>query len=315
MCHDSFYAPLYHGPLILLFKALGKPVMLYGSTIVPPRASAGRKEIALRNFLNRLFLGKADMITLRERMSYDYLRSLNLNNTAVYPDLAFLTDTAPDDEVDAVLTDEKIPRDAPLCGFAFSQKEIAFAHPGQPAHERREKALRALAALMDHITCDLGLNAVFIPHAIGPTPRVDDRIAAEWIHERCRRRDRIFIMRKDYSQALLKGIARKLDMTVGTRLHLTIDAVCHGVPSMLITHRGEFRCHGIVGDMLGQADCVYDTEDVKAEDLIRMADVIWDRREHLRKELEARLLGIIENTRMHAVLAQDVYRRSSSRNE
>ena len=306
MCHDSFYAPLYHGPLILLFKILGKPVLLYGGTILPPDVSSPRVEIRLRNALNRFVLKKADWITLREHQSHRYLKSLEVKNVDVYPDLAFLADTAPDAQIERIFNEEGIPQSILLCGFAFSQKEIDYAYPELPLPERKEKALAGIVPMMDHITTVLGMHAVFIPHAIGPTPRVDDRIAADWVRDRCVNKDKIHIIRNDYSQTQLRGMAKRLDLTVGTRLHFTIDALCHHVPSLLITHRAEYRCHGIIGDMAGQARYVYNIEAITPDDLIRSISDLWNNRVQVKGDLAKRIPTIVTATMRHAVKAKAI---------
>lgn len=304
MCHDSFYAPLYHGPLILLFRMLGKPIILYGSTILPPGDGSTGVEVRLRNAFNRYVLRKADWITLREHRSLGYLQSLGIQKVDVHPDLAFIVDTAPDDEMERIFSAEGIP-EAGLCGFAFSQKEIGHAFPDLPSSEGRGKALDALAAMMDHITGVLGLHAVFIPHAIGPTARVDDRIAADWVRDRCVNKHKIHIIRNDYSQQQLRGMAKRLELTVGTRLHFTIDATCHQVPSLLITHKDEFRCHGIIGDMLGQAAYVYNIESISPEELTEAVSELWYQRAQVKADLSRRMPEIVAAVRGHAVRAKN----------
>ncbi|MFH1984397.1 MAG: polysaccharide pyruvyl transferase family protein [Pseudomonadota bacterium] len=311
MCHDSFYAPLYHGPMMMLFKMLKKPVMLYGSSIMPPDLSGSWVETRARDAFNRFILNKADWITLRERHSYHYVRFLGVTRADVYPDLAFIVDTASDAEIDSIFEEEGIPEHAPLCGFAFSQKELDFAHPNLPLPQRKETAIEAIVAMMNHLTGVLGIHAVFIPHAIGPTARVDDRIAADWIRDRCANNDMIHIIRNDYGQRQLKGMASRLDLTVGTRLHFTIDAVCHHVPSMLITHRGEFRCHGIIGEMLGQARFVYNIETLSPDDLIELVTALWENRFEVREDLSRRLPAIVDSTAGHAARVRRILKQHS----
>ena len=306
MCHDSFYAPLYHGTLLLLFSSLHKPVMLYGGTILAP-TSVCWFERWLRNAFNRFVLNKADWITLRENHSFAYLSSLTLKRVEVFPDLAFIADTAPDAETDQILQSEGIPLNVPLCGFAFSQKELDHAFPELPLPERKERALAELVPMMNHIVGTLGMQAVFIPHSIGPTPRVDDRIAANWVRERCKEKYKIHIIRNDYNQLQLKGIAKRLDITVGTRLHFTIDALCNHVPSLLITHKNEYRCHGIIGDMLGQSRYLYNIEAVSALELIQIITELWEQRNLVKADLSNRLPSIIKQTMMHGQRAKEVF--------
>jgi polysaccharide pyruvyl transferase WcaK-like protein len=306
MCHDSFYALFYHGPLILLLKIMEKPIMLYGSTIVAPDRSNSKMPIKLRNALNGFVLKKVDRITTREERSYNYIKSLDIDTVKVYPDLAFLSDIATDDEIARIFFKEGLPKDTPLCGFAFSQKEIDFSFPELSVEERRDKALNALSAMMDHITSVHDLHAVFIPHAIGPTERLDDRIVADWIRSRCQNKEKIIIIRNDYNAFQLRGMAKKLSVTVGSRLHFTIDAACNHIPSLLITHSTEYRCHGIVGDMLKQSNYVYNIEAINAKDLIMKFDELWKNRKNVTEDLKFIIPKIVIDAKHHAIFAMDV---------
>jgi len=316
MSHDSFYTPFYHGPLILFFRLLGKPVVLYAATIIPPHPYQSVAEIWFRNWFNGFILSRANLITLRETLSYNYLMGLGLENSdtrvACHADLAFILPAVPKEEIDQIVEVEKLPEEELLIGVAFTQRKLEFAFPGIASRqERQQKALMPIVKLIDFLTEELNATVVFVPHSIGPTLKLDDRITADWIYEKASKKEKLIILRNNYSPNQLKGLANRFELTIGARLHFTIDAVSQGVPSMLITHREDFRCHGIIGEMLGQQDYVYNIEDVHEQSLITMARGLWENRREIRESLLDQMNDIKSDVYQHGHLTKELLESSS----
>ena len=307
MSHDSFYTPFYHGPLILFFRMLGKPVMLYAASIIPPHPYQSEWAIKFRNWFNRFVLSRAHLITLRENLSYDYVTGLGVESsgTKVYchADLAFVLPPVGKEEIDRIVEIEKLPVDGPIIGVAFTQRKLEFAFPEIASKaERQQKALAPIIKMIDFLTEELGATVVFIPHSIGQTPKVDDRVTASWIYDKAVNPDKLIVMRNDYSPNQLKGLASRFDATIGARLHFTIDATSQGVPSMLITHKEDFRCHGIIGETLGQKDYLYNIETVSEDSLINMARRLWENRAQIRESLLAQMETVKKDVYQHGHL-------------
>lgn len=311
MAHDSFWTPLYHGPLLFLFRFLDTPTVVYAATIIAPSPYKSRLRGRIINKLNRSSLQSASLITLRENHSFSYLMSLGLDTDKlpieVYPDLAFVLPSASEAAVSAIVKKEKFPENEDLVGMAISQRKLEFAFPEISSHEeRRKKALDAIVKMVDFITEQLSAAVLFMPHSIGPTPKLDDRITAGMIWEKARRKGKIIIIRNEYTPKELKGLTSRMDMTIGSRLHFTIDAVSCGIPSMLITHKEDSRCHGIMGDMLGQKRYVYNIESIDEASLIAMVQQLWEERGTVRKDLASRLPEIREKTLLHGTRVREI---------
>jgi polysaccharide pyruvyl transferase WcaK-like protein len=184
--------------------------------------------------------------------------------------------------------------------MAVSDRTLGYAFPGAgSAEERREKALSMMARVVDHVTAELGATVVFVPHSTGPTPNLDDRLVADEIIRRLRTPDHVLNARGDFTPQELKGLANRLAMTFGTRLHFTIDALCGCVPSLLVTHRRDLRCHGIVGDMLGQAEHVRNIEEAEEASLVTTISRLWAEKDSVRRDLEARMPQVVADARRH----------------
>jgi polysaccharide pyruvyl transferase WcaK-like protein len=307
LSHDNCYAPLYHGPLTIMFKLLKKPVAIYGGTIMPRYSSPNRLLRKTKDSINAFILNRVGMITLREEHSSAYLKRLSLKAKRIpvrcYPDLAFLLRPVEEEEVDAILRKEGIPQDRPIIGMAISQRMLDMAYPGRIYQERLERSIDAIVKVVDYVNIELAANILFMPHSIGPSQVLDDRIPADWCRARARHKENIFVLRSNYSAPQLKGLAAKLHMTLGTRLHFTIDAVSQGVPSLLITNKDDIRCHGIVGEMLGLKEYLYNIEEIESGTLIAIVQHMWKYNDKLRQELSARIPELESLTYQHGLCA------------
>jgi polysaccharide pyruvyl transferase WcaK-like protein len=310
--HDSFWAPLYHGPLLAFFRGLGKPTMVFGGTIAPPFAGSNRIKSWIAGALTRGGLRRAGVVTLRETYSERFVRSLGVTGHApaveVHADLAVLLEPLGREPSAALLAAEGVVGDGPLIGMAVSDRTLGYAFPGVPATERKELAVAALARLADHAIERTGGRIVFLPHCTGPTPSLDDRMVADRIIGKASFSDRMFNLRGQYTSVQLKGMAGLLDATMGTRLHFTVDALCNGVPSLLLTHGSDIRCHGIAGDTFRQNEFVLNIEGEDNASLCTHFNRLWDRREEVRCTLQSVLPSVKASARRHGELARDLLR-------
>lgn len=300
MAHDSFFSPRYHGILAHFCAMLGKKAAIYAGT-TENQIFHGNKQLfraMLKNSLEKL-----DLILLREEISRENLGKLDMDisgpKIAVHTDLAFLVEPISRAEADALLDKEGIPRDRPIVGMTMTRRKLHFAHRQLPLAERYSRGTEAMVALVNHITEKLGANVVFLPHSIGPTKMLDDRIIADEIRASAISPAHIFNIKTEYSVRQLKGMAGEFDMAVGARLHFVIDAICKYVPSLLITHDGDTRCHGIIGRMAGLEEWIYNVDNIDADSLIELTQKLWDEKEQVKEYLTKKIPALKEDTYEH----------------
>lgn len=299
--HDSFFTPLYHGLQALFCKLLKKPTFIYAGTVKPVNTNQNsRKRKIIDKFLG-FALKHLTGITVRETLSKDYLASIGITPKTlpleVYPDLAFILPPEKEEAADAILRKEGVPMGEKIVGMAFSQRKLDFAFPDKPnMPDRWERALEPIIEAVNYVTETLDADILFVAHSIGPTRILDDRVTADMIKTKVKSPDRLYIMRGEYTPMELKAVAAKLDMTIGTRLHFTIDAVCNNVPSVLITQDGDLRCHGIVGDMLEQKDYVYNIDNISSDTLIECIKSLWQNRDNVRSFLNTKIKEVKRDT-------------------
>lgn len=311
MGHDSFFSPRYHGCLALFCSVLKKPVAIYAGTAENKlfHLEPGKKNWA--KSLLRYTMSKVPLILLREKISYNNLTSnLGLDpqkqSIEVHADLAFIVDPSSPERADEILASEGIPRDKPLIGMTMSLRQTQHAYYELPLAERSSKSLAALVELVDHITGVIGANIVFIPHSIGPSRFLDDRATADLIIEKAANPEMLFNMRTEYSVRDLKAVASKLDLSIGARLHFTIDSICQNVPAILLTHKGETRCHGIVGQMAGLEKWVYDTDKISGPELVALIDELWREKDELRSYLERKMPELKDDVYNHGLKVKEL---------
>ncbi len=314
MSHDSFYAPLYHGTQALLFKIMGKPAIIYAATVKRKSKDKTKMKARLVDTWVSYTSKKLSCITLRENLSKAYLAEIGVTDRdvplSVYPDLAFIVPPIKKEKAWELLRKEGVPDDQPLVGMAFSQRKLDFAFPGREMSNRHEQALTPIIETTNYLTDELDTTVVFIPHSIGPSPVLDDRITADMIRDKAKNPEKIIIIRNEYSSQQLKGMAACLDMTIGTRLHFTIDAVCSAVPSLIITHDGDSRCHGIIGSMLGMQDYVYNIDNIDTETLINKTADLWENRKEVSQHLANLIAKIKKDTYRHGEAAMALIDRT-----
>ena len=188
MSHDSFYAPLYHGTQALLFRLMRKPAVIYAATVKRKGSDKTSLKARLMDAWSAYTLRKLTGISLREDYSKAYLDEIGVTDralpVAVHPDLAFIV--APSDKEAALnlLRREGVPENPPLIGMAVSQRKLDFAFPDQKIPDRHNQALAPIIEAVNYLTDIMDATVVFIPHSIGPTAILDDRITADRIRDR-----------------------------------------------------------------------------------------------------------------------------------
>jgi polysaccharide pyruvyl transferase WcaK-like protein len=137
-------------------------------------------------------------------------------------------------------------------------------------------------------------TVIFVPHSTGPSAALDDRIVADRILSKLPDKSGVINIGGQYPASHLKAMASCCAMTIGSRLHFTIDALCNHVPSLLLTNVNDMRCHGIVGEMFGQKPRVLNMEDQTEISLIDAVERLWTQRDSVRRELESSMPQVVQ---------------------
>ena len=312
MAHDSAFAPLYHSALTLFFKWQKKLVVIYGGTISPGQKSSDIKK-KFYNFLVGSILSKADIIMLREKKSYLYVKKMAGEKTSVHltADLAFISPPAQNQRVNEIMQTESLNFDGPLIGVTLSRNKVPFAFSNiQDLTQKETSFIGTMASVIDYMIKNFNATIVFVPHCIIEDSHRDDRLLARKVLENVVNKEKVKLINNEYSAEEVKGLAGKCEFCFGTRLHFIVDASSMGVPFIILTNRTDYRVHGIVGEMLGQKEWIHDIEDLTEENFIERINQAWKLKEITRKKLEEKTNEINKKVLLNGELLKDLYEKA-----
>ena len=291
-----FYIPLFA-------KLLRKPIILYGGSV-------GRFR-HFRWFLEKgakFALGKIDLITLREDVSYQNLRDMGVKNDRVFAisDLAFLLRPVPSDQAKEIMMHEDIEEtNKPLIGITVTRDiaSKAFSYLNNSASSYH-KHIKMLAQVIDNLTSRLDATVIFIPHCIGFAKELDDRIVATDILQLCKNENKVKVITNEYAADELKGLIGQFDLFIGERIHSVVNAMSMCVPSIAMSYSTDQRL-GII-KMVGQENAICYVDGLDANTLISKIDEIWSEREKIKSDLKSKIEIIKERAMLNGKLLKEL---------
>jgi len=311
MGHDDALAGIYGGgfPIsymiyaISIAKYLKIPVVIFAGSIGPGPINQKISKRVLKILLN-----KTDLITLREELSYEYLKTIGVNKTQIYitADPAFLMPAAAPERVTDIMQIECINRiNKPLIGISISQVIARWAFPEIGTFDEKYlNFINIMAQVVDFLTYELSAFVLFIPHVLGYTKLEDDRIAANDIYQLLGKKDCVKLIENEYTPQELKGLIGQLDLFIGARTHSVISAATMGTPFIAIEYESH-KTRGIIGKMLNCEELVYDVEFLDLNSLIAKINNAWGNRQKIEEELKSKVEGIDERALMNGRLIKE----------
>src|SRR5690606_10854849 len=135
-----------------------------------------------------------------------------------------------------------------------------------------DEFLELIAKTIEHIVNEFHATIIFIPHVTGPKEENDDRRIAEDIYNLSPNKDKIKLIREDYTPQEMKGIIGKCDLFIGARMHACIGALSMGVPTINISYHHKSR---EIMAMFGLEENVLSGQEVNYDNLRQRIDKTW----------------------------------------
>lgn len=277
--------------------ALDKPVYVFAQSI------SRYKNPELQRFCMH-WLDRMALITVRERISYEYMKELGVkapcHQTA---DPAFTLKACSEERLAEILGQEKISLDGkPLIGFSVSKTVTRW---GEGSHER---FVQAMAEAVDRLAEQHGEGRfVFVPHVtFRNDSENDDRMIGREIYEKIVRKDRVNMIEGDYTCEEVKGVIGCCDIFVGARTHATIASTSQLVPTIALAY--STKAFGIMEDVLDKERCVLDVRELSADRLVSMVQVLLSERDQIVADMSERLLKIRAASIMNGELAKSIFK-------
>ena len=209
---------------------------------------------------------------------------------------------APLEKVNNILSIESITKskNKPLIGVTVTQEIFHNSFPAFKSFEMKyKKSLELMSSLMDYIVEKYDVEIMFLPHCIGPTKDLDDRVVSMDIISKTRNKDKIKLITQEYTPEELKGLIGQCDMFIGERLHSVVGAISMGVPSIAILHNN--NRNGLIEPVLNNK-WICDAKEINLEFLKEKIDSLWSERDEIREELEIKMKNMLYDVQLNSIL-------------
>lgn len=263
----------YYLGLMLLAKKKKVKVILYANGVGPINGKLNRR-------LTKKILNKIDMLTIREKYSYDFVRSLGVDQ----PPMVITADPVfhlaePENREDGKAKLRALGlSDAPILGVMFRSWK------GEDSYTKK------MAELCDYMVETYGMQVLILPMKYPADLKVSNAIASQM-------KQKSFVLSERYLPEENLKLISGMSLILGMRLHAVIYAALHAVPFVGFQYDPKVAYYTTE---LGQP-LVSDIINIDLEQLKKEADELYLHREEyaekLRMKTEALQKMALENVK------------------
>ncbi len=269
--------------MVWLAKRLGLKVMFYANGIGPLKKSLNR-------LLTKKIINKVDVITLRESLSYDELKHMEISKPRILltADAALTVMDGYGSTGTGIIERLGLNNGKPLLGISLRK---------YPGHERieHEKYETVIAQAIDHMSGKYGAYPVFFPMQHPEDVPILENVAAKMSNESCIIKDKLDI------QETYELIA-SFNMLIGMRLHALIFSAVAAVPMVGLVYDPKIQ---------GFLDCIQqpsagDVRELEYGNLSELTDKVWENRAEIKKQISEFIPLMKEKARENARVAVEL---------
>lgn len=271
---------------ILCLEALRRPVAILSAQVGPFKESLKGKSLFL---LFKLLLNKVDLITVRDKSSFDVLKKMRVYHPEIHlvADVAFLLPAASEERAYDILRTENIRLRRPLVGISTSALIWRYGFRRfHTAAEKKQKYIQLMGNITDEIIEKLHANVVLFPNVFETDKSNDDRETARKIYTASRNKSKCAFIKGEYSPQELKSVIGLFDLFISTRMHPLIHAISMAVPALAIDYNLKQR---ELMKVVGQMDKVFSVNSLDEPDAVELmvSKILntFDQRKEISKEL------------------------------
>jgi len=251
----------------------GCPLVLWGATVGPfdPTTPEGR---VLRDYLRQLLL-----ITARESISVDYLKSVGVEDRVVpVADPAFVLRPEPFD-LHPLLPERKHQF---LLGINLSPLLGHYLGAGGSVERVVALGAECVQAALDA----LPVSVVLIPHVIGMGEENDDASLLNRIAQRLGDAGgRLSVLPSGLGACRTKYAAGRCDAVVAARMHCAIGALSSGTPTLCISY--SLKSLGVLGDLFSDDRWILPLSELSPSRLVQRLEELLASRADIKRHLES----------------------------
>ncbi len=247
-----------------------KPTVIWAASIGPFNHE-GLRDLAINIFK------RATLITVRERWSEQYLKSLGISeNVRLVSDPAFLLGRKRTERT----TWESIFISKVTLGVGVSALKSKFLGVSRATYEE------IMAQFIDYVTHSCDATILLIPHVMYQGN--DDLLACNAVMRKIKRKNRVILAGNYNMQAdELKEAIAQCNYFIGCRTHSTIAALSSFVPTIAIAYSK--KALGIFEQVYGHADYIVDGSSITLDKLIEAFEEVRSHREKIVELLKKRV--------------------------
>jgi len=298
---------------VIVARLFNKPVMLYGCGVGPVHTSQMGQVI-------RLIAECANVVALRDNISKETLKSLNVRNKILVtgePSITFLSrlmrgnqnklENILLNEVGAGLKPAPSPAgihtfDRPLVGICVRNWPEQYFDPksnqSYDAVYRRFKT--AIAKATKHLIDRYNAQIIFIPmHTL---PGDDDREAAKEIVEMVGCHDSVELLVEERTPQQIFSVFKQLSLFIGMRFHSVVFALAAHIPTIGIDY--DMKTGKVYGIMykINKSFCL-NIRNISDKMIIEKIDEIWAKKTLVYQEIKGQMKRVKKQVDNNAKLA------------
>jgi polysaccharide pyruvyl transferase WcaK-like protein len=265
--------------LVPFLKALKKLIVIY----------AGSIRTFKRNFqktIARFALNNVDLITLREPVSYNYLKEIGVSSHMfVTADPAFLMRPVLNEKVEIILAKtESGESKRPIIGVCPSRIASTYIESDLASFkDKYQLNVRVLSDIIDCLVEELDAMVILMPHVFGPKD-LNDVSMIEDIYNAVENKDAIVMVKDELSAREIKRIIGACDLFIGERLHSIIAASSMHTVYVAVLELSN-RTRGILEGVSFQGKGIYDIQKLNFNSLMQEIHYVWKRRVQIKNHL------------------------------
>jgi len=279
---------------ILRALALGKPYFICAQSIGP---------FSLTKPLARFLLNRAAAITVRDEISFEYLKSIGIRQDRLEQtaDMAFLLPA----EVGSCSTNwENLGLNAQKDTMGVSVSRLV-ADKFDKQVGRKGAFIDLMVKTINKVASEHDLQVLFTPHVTGPTDIKDDRIISRAVQKALDPTIFSAIIEEDLPPQGLKYFIAKCSLMVGTRMHANIGALSSHVPVVAISY--SHKTPGIMRTC-DVEDYVVGFSELTFEKLSELADSAYANRDAISERLKVAVATQREKAKENVAIAMEIAR-------
>jgi polysaccharide pyruvyl transferase WcaK-like protein len=272
------------------------------SSSMGPFAPSGPKR-----WLVKAALEKYDYLSVRDTITYKYVKDIGIDNVEMIPDTAFALKPSSSTRIDEIFEVEKIPQDKPCVGINLGIEFMRFCESNEIDF------IEICVNIINHFRKTHKCAVVLIPHQYlfeqydySSVPNLvfkshDDRYPIQRVLDTLNSHDDIYSLKDVYTCSELKGVIGRMEVFICNRIHPSVASTSQYVPTAILhyTHKAK----GMM-DLIGKAEYVWypknltheKQQDVSTRGLLNMVDRLWEGRDEYREDMQDIMPRIIDKT-------------------